>query len=113
MPQQPTDRPDGTRDKALEKQWERSASGFVTNGEEIFVPWGTTDDWDLILSVYHTGTNEIGSQKDNALMEFTLRERELANKSGWEVETSSAFRFWNEDRYRDLAVRVKYLMVAK
>lgn len=112
MPQTPTDRPEGTKAAALEQRWELSASGFVKDDEEIFVPWGTTDDWNLILSIYHCGKNELNSQKDNALMEVTLSERVLGNKSGWEVSSSSAFRFWDANKYLDLPVKIKYLMVA-
>ncbi|ATW04434.1 hypothetical protein CHN51_13495 [Sphingorhabdus sp. YGSMI21] len=101
------------RRKAIKKGFPISEAGFAKHGEEIFVPWGKVESWNLILSPVHVGVNESGSQKDNALMEFGMSARPLDNGSGWEIASASAFRFWNADMYRDLPVRVQYLMVAK
>ncbi|MEH6716555.1 hypothetical protein [Parasphingorhabdus flavimaris] len=105
--------PDMDRRHAIKKGLVISEAGFVKHGEEIFVPWGKVESWNLLLSPVHVGVNEAGSQKDNALMEFGMSARPLENGSGWEVSSASAFRFWNADEYRNLPVKVQYLMVAK
>ncbi|MEP2102053.1 MAG: hypothetical protein ABJP02_11145 [Parasphingorhabdus sp.] len=113
MATEQTSNPEMQRQEAIENQFVLSESGFVRHGEEIFVPWGTVEDWNLMLSPNHAGVNELGSQNDNALMQFTISARELGNGSGWEISSSSAFRFWDRNDYRDLPVKVQYLMVAK
>ena len=105
--------PDMDRKNAIKKGFPISEAGYVKHGEEIFVPWGKVQDWNLMLSPVHAGVNESGSQKDNALMEFGMSARPLDNGSGWEISSSSAFRFWDANRYLNLPVKVQYLMVAK
>lgn len=45
-----------------------SRAGVVNDGGFVVVPWGTTDDWNIIVSPNEIGRRELGSEADNAVL---------------------------------------------
>ena len=48
----------------------RSKGGTVAHGELVTVPWGTVEDWNIIVTPMQMGAEEPGSEDDNRLLRF-------------------------------------------
>jgi hypothetical protein len=47
-----------------------SQAGTVAHGEFVTVPWGTLDDWNIIVAPMQMGVEEPNSEEDNRLLRF-------------------------------------------
>lgn len=70
-----------------------SKAGTATHGEVVFVPWGSTDDWNIFVSPNTMGTEEAGSEFDNALLKIDCWASALSSKAGFTVTAQYKFRF--------------------
>jgi len=91
-----------------------SVQGRTKNGEFVKVPWGTTDDWNILLSPVKVGLWEgtIGHNVDNALLE--VRANAVAEGTGgWRIEAVDSYHVsTSEDGIRrDRAIEVNYILI--
>lgn len=47
-----------------------SKAGTVAHGELVTVPWGTIDEWNIVVAPMQMGAEEEGSEEDNRLLRF-------------------------------------------
>jgi hypothetical protein len=69
-------------------------TGVVSDGGFITVPSGTVGKWSLLVSPNLMGTEEVGSEKDNALLKLDCH-ASVINDFTWKVTASYKYRFWS------------------
>lgn len=69
-------------------------SGAVSNGGYITVPWGTVNDWAIIVSPRDMGFEEPRSEGDNALLKIECYTIQI-NQYTWQVIARYKMRPWN------------------
>ena len=67
-----------------------SQSGTVNHGEFVTVPWGTVDDWNIIVSPHQVGVEEPGSEDDNRLLRLRVFAT-VQDPTNWQV--TALYRF--------------------
>ena len=69
-----------------------SVSGTVNHGEFITVPWGTVDDWSIIVAPHQMGVEEPGSEEDNRLLRFRVFAT-VQDPTNWQVTAQYRFAY--------------------
>jgi len=69
-----------------------SAAGFVSHGQRVTVPWGTVDHWNIFVSPRELGSDEPGSEQDNALLVIRVFATAISNTT-WEITAMCRYRY--------------------
>lgn len=87
-----------------------SFSAEVKHNERIPVPWGTTADWNILLSPKQVGAADIGQEGNYALLKIECWPED--QDSYWLVHSQFKFRYANEDG-KWFPTSTNYLLVPK
>jgi hypothetical protein len=80
--------------RILRKGQAFSLSGRASSGQEVKVPWGTTEDWNILVAPRYGGIEEPGSEADNAVIAIYCDASELTDRTGWTVTIQFKVRWW-------------------
>lgn len=101
-------------------------SGSVDDQKKVFVPWGTTDDWNIILTPIKLGHWEIKDKKissngskdwnqDNQIIQIELYASPTKDKKAWVITSKQAFKLG--ERYENVhppeGTKANYLISPK
>lgn len=90
-----------------------SKAGTVSHGELVTVPWGTVEDWNILVSPMQMGTEEPGSESDNALLRFRTFAT-VQDPSSWQVTALYRFAYArNDSSVHWVEGSANYLMVPR
>ncbi|HEU0016234.1 MAG TPA: hypothetical protein VFQ45_21320 [Longimicrobium sp.] len=89
----------------------RSVSGTVRHGERVTVPYGTVQEWDILVSPAQMGTEEPRSEADNRLLAFRVLATVYDDRS-WTVTAQYRFAYSpNESDIHWVPGTAHYLLV--
>ena len=77
----------------------RSVAGTVRHGERVTVPYGTVQDWDILVSAAQMGAEEPRSDADNRMLAFRVMAAVYDTQS-WTV--TAQYRFAYASREADV-----------
>ncbi|HEY3245340.1 MAG TPA: hypothetical protein VGM03_18520 [Phycisphaerae bacterium] len=89
-----------------------SFAGTATNSQVITAPWGTTSDWNLFVSPEDIGTEEPGSEADNALLKFYCYAA-VTSSTSWQVNVAWKYRYSNGSQGAWSGGTANYLLVPR
>lgn len=91
----------------------KSKAGTVPHGDLVSVPWGTVDDWNIIVAPMQMGAEEPGSEVDNRLLRFRVFAT-ARDASNWQVTALYRFAYAaNDSSVHWVEGSAHYLMVPK
>lgn len=70
-------------------------TGIASHDQVIAVPWGTTDDWNMLVSAREMGQEEPNSEFDNAVLMMQCWATPEPSKTGFKVTARYKFR-WSQ-----------------
>ena len=82
---------------------------------QITVPWGTIDDWNILLSPSRYGPGIDPGQDANSVLRVEVSSEPFPNKTGWTVSGKCQIQFGNARGLSraDAEFYVQWLIVAK
>ena len=91
----------------------KSKGGTVPHGDLVAVPWGTVDDWNIIVAPMQMGAEEPGSETDNRLLRFRAFAT-ARDASTWQITALYRFAYApNDSSVHWVEGSAHYLMVPK
>jgi hypothetical protein len=90
-----------------------SYSGVLQHNDIITVPYGTLDDWNILVSPHEMGQVEYGSEGDNALIHVLVKADKNSDTS-WKIHALYRWRYnGNHNDVKSYPGTVNYLIVPK
>ena len=89
-----------------------SATGSVNHNGTVEVPWGTTSDWNVFVSPRDMGTEEPGSEHDNALLKIECYAT-ITSDTTWVITTRYKYKFSSTDQGQWFGGTANYILVPK
>ena len=68
----------------------RSVAGTVTHGEFVTVPYGSVNNWNILVAPMRMGAEEPRSESDNRLLAIRVFAT-VANDSSWQITAQYRF----------------------
>lgn len=87
-------------------------TGVVNDAAFITVPSGKVGDWSLMVSPNLMGSEEVGSEKDNAMLRLDCRTT-VINEFTWQVTARFKYRFWSTKDGVWKAGKANYILVPR
>ncbi len=87
---------------------------MVNDGEYITVPYGTVNDWAILVSPALMGIEEYNSEGDNSLLRVEAYVTPI-NQYTWRVVARFKFKWWNTSPANGIwySGRANYILVYK
>lgn len=101
--------------KTLHKDSLSSVQGWGTHNQVITPPWGTTDDWEILVSPRTNYGKEEDQyyESNNALLKFECFATVNSDKRGWTLTGRYKFKNKNGDGDWNTDTKTNYLLVSK
>ena len=98
---------------AVRSRAPHSVAGRAAHGEIVAVPWGTVDDWNILVSPLEMGAEEPRSENDNRLLAFRVSAG-AHDRTSWRVVAEYKFGYaLNNADVHWVAGSASYLVVRR